>query len=141
MERSDPWKPNLIGSLVTKPFPASGRADPVMARRSQSPGWVTLQSIFSCLSYSSTGHPPPIFPSSHLPQQIDLLSATEISGQFESYFDLHPLPLPLPTSNGAVLQHAMPSLGWIRQDFLSPDNVALLKQGKYRQPIESPCSQ
>lgn len=24
---------HLIGTLVTKPFPASGRADPVMARR------------------------------------------------------------------------------------------------------------
>ena len=35
-----PWF-DLIGSLVTKPFPASGRADPVMARRSLSPPSVT----------------------------------------------------------------------------------------------------
>ena len=48
---------NLIGSLVTNPFPASGRADPVVARRSQSPRSVTLQPILSRRLHSSTDLP------------------------------------------------------------------------------------
>ena len=48
---------NLIGSLVTNPFPASGRADPVVARRSQSPRSVTLQPILSRRLHPSTNLP------------------------------------------------------------------------------------